>query len=63
MKCTVPMCHKEAPYFMTWVKGGVKHEGFFCATHDKLIGRKHLIEAGMTLQEAIEFESDKEGEC
>ena len=63
MKCAYPGCHrKTAKYFMGWINSeGVKVWGLVCATHDRELGRKNLMEyAGMALQEAINFEKEKE---
>jgi len=63
MKCSYPSCKtKTAKYLMGWKNSeGVKVWGLVCATHDKYQGRKNLMEyAGMSLQEAIDFEKEKE---
>jgi len=39
---------------------GNKKCGMVCATHDRLQGCKNLIEAGLILSEAIDFEKEKE---
>uniref|UniRef100_A0A6M3L711 Uncharacterized protein n=1 Tax=viral metagenome TaxID=1070528 RepID=A0A6M3L711_9ZZZZ len=61
-KCTIPGCGRRASYYMGWKdEQGVKQWGYVCATHDKFIGRGNLMEAGMTLEGAINFErKDKE---
>ena len=39
------------------IRGGIKGFGYVCGTHDRLFGRRNLIKlAGMTLEQAIEFE-------
>jgi len=62
MKCAYPGCNrKTAKYFMGWKDNqGNKKCGMVCATHDRLQGCKNLIEAGLTLSEAIDFEKEKE---
>lgn len=58
MRCAFGNCKREAKYFMTWNNGTGKVSGLVCATHDKRLGRHHLMElVGMTLEEAIEFET------
>lgn len=63
--CAYPKCKKTtAKYFMVWEDSqGQKHCGLVCARHDKILGRGHLMETGMTLEKAIDFERElKESE-
>ena len=68
MKCQYPGCHKKtAQYFICWNRGGAEMNpsltahskgcGYVCARHDKVIGRTNLIKGGMSLEEAIEWET------
>jgi len=41
---------------MGWNNENGKHFDLVCATHDKELGRRNLITAGMSLEEAILFE-------
>ena len=54
--CDYPGCTKESKFLMSWDNKNGKHSGLVCATHDKELGRKNLMRAGMTFQEAIAFE-------
>ena len=54
--CDYPRCAGKSQFLMCWDNENGKHSGMVCATHDKVLGRKNLIEAGMTLQEAKVFE-------
>ena len=55
--CAVNGCNRKSLYFMRWTdEEGNKQEGYVCATHDKYLGRKTLVEAGLSLKEAIAFE-------
>ena len=62
MKCAYPGCNrKTAKYFMGWKDNqGNKKWCMVCATHDRFLGCKNLIEAGLILSEAIDFEKEKE---
>uniref|UniRef100_A0A6M3IYJ3 Uncharacterized protein n=1 Tax=viral metagenome TaxID=1070528 RepID=A0A6M3IYJ3_9ZZZZ len=54
--CEYCDCTRKAKYFMGWVEEGEKQWGMVCATHDKYLGRKNLVGAGLSLEEAIQFE-------
>ena len=41
---------------MGWDNKDGKHFGLVCETHDRYLGRKNLVKAGMTIQETILFE-------
>ena len=56
MKCEYPGCHRQAKYLQGWTNENGKHFGLVCATHDRELGRKNLVNAGMSLSEAILFE-------
>ena len=69
MKCQFPSCHKKtAQYFICWNVdvpfhlqtehySDIKGCGMVCAHHDKVIGRTNLIKSGMTLDDAILWET------
>jgi hypothetical protein len=48
---------------MGWIdNNGEKHWGMVCSKHDRLLGRRNLIQlAGMSVDEAIEFERYPDG--
>ena len=60
-KCAYPECEKETgKYLMSWTNSRWEKEfGLVCAQHDKILGRKHLMETGMTLKEAITWEKEE----
>ena len=63
MDCAITTCKRKGKYFMCWVNAeGDKVCGMVCAVHDRYFGRKNLIEAGMTKQEAIAFEKDTDNQ-
>lgn len=41
---------------MGWTNENEKHFGLVCATHDRELGRKNLMTAGMSIEETILFE-------
>lgn len=60
-KCAIPICNRNtAKYLMGWLdKNGRKQSGLVCSIHDKLLGRQNLMKyAGMTLQEAKDWEKE-----
>ncbi len=64
MRCQYPGCHKREPqYFICWDETNPDNKirqrgcGYVCAQHDKVIGRTNLVKCGMSLDEAIEWES------
>ena len=54
--CDYPQCSHEAQFLMGWDNKNDKHFGQVCATHDRELGRRNLVNAGMPLNEAIAFE-------
>ena len=56
-RCKYPGCHRASRFFMCWNNKNGKHFGLVCSTHDKLLGRTNLMDVGMSVQEAIAFES------
>jgi hypothetical protein len=60
-KCEYKDCNREARYYMGWEIKGEKFFGLVCATHDKYLGRENLQRnAGWPLEQAIEFEKERE---
>ena len=61
--CSYQNCTRKARYFMGWIdNNGEKHWGMVCCKHDRLLGRRNLRQlAGMSVDEAIEFERYPDG--
>jgi len=53
MNCQFKHCNRKAAYFIGWSTSDGKKWGMVCATHDKELGRKNLLNY-MSLEEAIE---------
>jgi len=54
--CDYSECTRKPQFLMSWDNKNGKHFGLVCATHDRFLGRRNLVEAGMPIDEAIAFE-------
>ena len=57
-RCQYHGCKRSASYYMSWKEPDGKRFGYVCASHDRMLGRKNLVNAGMTVDEAIDFDID-----
>ena len=54
--CQYPGCHRHARFFMGWENKNEKHFELVCATCNRGLGRKNLLNSGMTMSEILLFE-------